>query len=84
MVCNPFSLQSNISIHKALTGLDGTDNSKYYSEIAKMESDKAASYAEMTFPEFFLDFSDGHLYCKQGKNVEFYIDGNGHLIVEVA
>lgn len=63
---------------------EATDNSKYYSEIAKMESDKAASYAEMTFPEFFLDFSDGHLYCKQGKNVEFYIDGNGHLIVEVA
>lgn len=61
-----------------------TDNSKYYSEIAKMESEKAASYADMTFPEFFLDFSDGHLYCKQGKNVEFFVDENGHLIVEVA
>lgn len=63
---------------------EATDNSKYYSEIAKQESDKAASYAEMTFPEFFLDYTDGHLYCDQGKNVEFYIDENDHLIVEVA
>lgn len=63
---------------------EATDNSKYYSEIAKMESEKAASYADMTFPEFFLDFSDGHLYCNQGKNVEFFVDENGHLIVEVA
>lgn len=61
-----------------------TDNSKYYSEIARREAEKAESYSEMTFPEFFIDFSDGHLYCNQGKNVEFYIDSSGHLIVEVA
>lgn len=63
---------------------EDTDNSKYYSEIAKQEADKAASYSEMTLPEFFLDFSDGHLYCDQGKNVTFYIDSNNHLIAEVA
>lgn len=61
-----------------------TDNSKYYSEIAKEEAEKAASYSEMTFPEFYIDYSNGHLYCNQGKNVEFYLDSDGHLIVEVA
>lgn len=63
---------------------ESTDNSKYYSEIAKQEADKAASYSEITMPDFFLDLSDGHLYCDQGKNVEFYINENGNLIVEVA
>lgn len=63
---------------------EGTDNSKYYSEIAKREADKAASYSEITMPEFFVEFTNGHLYCDQGKNVEFYVDENSHLIVEVA
>ena len=63
---------------------EATDNSKYYSEIARREAEKAESYSEMTFPEFFLDFADGHLYCDQGKNVRFYIDENNHLVVEVA
>lgn len=61
-----------------------TDNSKYYSEIAKQEAEKAESYATITFPEFFMDFVDGHLYCDQGKNVEFFVDENDHVIVEVA
>ena len=60
-----------------------TDNSKYYSEIAKQEAAKAESYSNITFPEFFIDFTDGHLYCDQGKNVEFFVENN-HLIVEVA
>lgn len=63
---------------------EATDNSKYYSEIAKQEADKAASYSEITMPTFSLDLSDGHLYCDQGKNVEFYINENGNLIAEVA
>lgn len=63
---------------------EAIDNSKYYSEIAKQEADKAASYSEMTMPDFFLDLSDGHLYCEQGKNVEFYINESGNLIAEVA
>ncbi len=63
---------------------EATDNSRYYSEIAKREADKAASYSEITMPEFFMDFTDGHLYCDQGKNVEFFVDENNHLIVEVA
>lgn len=61
-----------------------TDNSKYYSEIARQEAEKAESYATITFPEFFMDFVDGHLYCDQGKNVEFFVDENNHVIVEVA
>lgn len=61
-----------------------TDNSKYYSEIAKQEAEKAESYATITFPGFFMDFMDGHLYCDQGKNVEFFVDENDHVIVEVA
>lgn len=48
-----------------------TDNSKYYSEIARIEAEKAESYSDLTFPEFFMDFADGHLLCDQGKNVEF-------------
>lgn len=61
-----------------------TDNSKYYSEIAKQEAEKAASYSDMEFPEFYMDYLTGHLFCKQGKNVEFYLDENMHMIAEVA
>lgn len=60
------------------------DNSKWYSEKAKTEADRAASFSELTFPEFFLDNGTGHLICKQGKNVTFLIDSNNHVIVEVA
>lgn len=62
---------------------EGTDNSKYYSEIAKQEAKKAELYSEITFPDFFMDLSNGHLYCEQGKNVEFFVENN-HLVVEVA
>lgn len=62
---------------------EATDNSKYYSEIAKREADKAASYSEITMPDFFMDFLNGHLYCEQGKNVEFFVENN-HVMVEVA
>ncbi len=61
-----------------------TDNSKYYSEVSKREAEKAAIYADITFPDFFMDFDGGHLFCDQGKNVEFYVDENNHVIVEVA
>lgn len=60
-----------------------SDNSKYYSEIAKQEADRAESYSELTFPEFFADFLNGHLYCDQGKNVEIFVENN-HVFVEVA
>lgn len=59
------------------------DNSKFYSEIAKNEADKAKSYSEITFPDFFVDYENGHLYCDQGKNITFYTENN-HVIVEVA
>lgn len=64
---------------------DGEDynNSKYYSEIAKNEADKAASFSEMAFPEFSLDTNTGHLFCLQGKNVTFFINEEKHIIVEV-
>lgn len=65
------------------TGED-TNNSKYYSEIAKQEADKASLYAEMKLPEFYMDFLNGHLFCKQGQNVVFYLDENMHMIAEVA
>lgn len=63
---------------------EDTDNSRYYSQIAKLESEKAASYARMTLPDFLMDFSTGHLLCDQGDNVRFFVNGNNHIIVEVA
>jgi hypothetical protein len=64
------------------TGED-TDNSKYYSEKAKEEAEKAGSYANLIFPEFYLDASTGHLMCKQGKTVTVKVE-NDHILVEVA
>lgn len=63
---------------------EDNDNSKWYSEKAKMEADRAASFSELTFPEFSLDNGTGHLMCKQGKNVTFSLNSNNHVIVEVA
>ena len=60
------------------------DNSKYYSQIAKQEADRAESYSELTFPEFDLNEETGHLICTQGKNVTVSVNKNNHVIVEVA
>ena len=62
---------------------EDTDNSKYYSEKAKEEAEKAGSYANLIFPEFYLDASTGHLMCKQGKTVTVKVE-NDHVLVEVA
>ena len=58
------------------------DNSKYYSELAKSEADRAAAFSDLTFPEFSIN--TGHFLCLQGKNVTFFVDSNNHTIVEVA
>lgn len=63
---------------------EDTDNSMFYSQIAKKEADRAESYSELTFPEFEINSVTGHLWCIQGKNVTVSIDKNNHVIVEVA
>lgn len=63
---------------------EDTDNSMYYSQIAKQEADRAESYSELTFPEFEINNTTGHLWCTQGKNVTVSVDENNHVIVEVA
>ena len=63
---------------------EDVDNSKFYSIEAKTQADRAAAYAELSFPEFTLDTSTGHLICQQGKNVTVLIDKNYHVIMEVA
>lgn len=63
---------------------EDTDNSKYWSELSKAEAEKAEAYSKVTFPEFFMDFLNGHLYCDQGNNVNFFLDENNHVIAEVA
>ena len=63
---------------------EDTDNSMYYSQIAKQEADRAESYSELTFPEFEINNATGHLWCTQGKNVTVSVDENNHVIVEVA
>lgn len=60
------------------------DNSKYYSQIAKNEADRAESYSELTFPSFYINTDTGHLMCSQGKNVTVSVNENNHVIVEVA
>lgn len=63
---------------------EDTNNSKYYSQLAKNEADRAESYSELTFPTFSLNTDTGHLMCTQGKNVTISVDSNSHVIVEVA
>ena len=61
---------------------EDTDNSKYYSEKAREYADNAASYANILLPEFYVNLTTGHLWVKEGNNVDVYIE-NDHLIVEV-
>ena len=63
---------------------EDTNNSKYYSQLAKNEADRAESYSELTFPTFSLNTDTGHLMCTQVKNVTISVDSNSHVIVEVA
>lgn len=61
---------------------EDTDNSKYYSERAQEYAANAASYAEILMPEFYVNLNTGHLWVKEGNNIDVYVE-NDHLIVEV-
>ena len=58
------------------------DNSKYYCEKAQEYADNAASYADILMPEFYVNNTTGHLWVKEGNNIDVYVE-NDHLIVEV-
>lgn len=60
------------------------DNSLAYSIKSKEQADRAASYADLSFPEFSLDVTTGHLICQQGKNVTVSINEHYHVVMEVA
>ena len=62
---------------------EDVDNSKYYSEVAANEAKKAGIYADLILPEFDMDYTNGHLYCDQGKNVTIFVD-NAHVYAEIA
>ena len=61
---------------------EDTDNSKYYSEKAQEYAANAASYANVLMPEFYVNNTTGHLWVKEGNNIEVYVEDD-HLIVEV-
>ena len=66
------------------TGED-TDNSKYYSEQAKIEADKAAVYAEITIPSFATDLTTGHLTYSDDSSLIFNANHTtGHLLYNPA
>lgn len=79
----------NINSKSWAVGKTGTrdgeeiDNSEYYSIKSKEQADRAESYAELSFPEFLLDTSTGHLICHQGKNIIILVNDKHHVIVEV-
>ena len=57
-----------------------TDNSKYYSEQSRIESkraeveaDKAALYAQVIAPGFYVDPETMALYMKKGVKVDFKV-----------
>lgn len=79
---NKLSISYAVGGTGSRTGED-TDNSKYYSEKAKEEAEKAGAYADLIFPEFYLDADTGHLKCAQGKTVTVKVENN-HVLVEVA
>lgn len=60
---------------------EDTDNSKYYSEIAKDAENKAkdymdvtAKYAAATAPDFHVDYDDGHVKYNKASSYDFKID----------
>lgn len=59
---------------------EDTDNSEYYSQQAKIEADKAAAYAGLIIPNFWIDLLTGELKYSDGSSFVFTINyTNGEL-----
>lgn len=59
---------------------EDTDNSEYYSQQAKIEADKAAAYAGLIIPNFWIDLLTGELKYSDGSSFVFTINyTNGDL-----
>lgn len=63
---------------------EDTNNSKYYSQQAKIEADKAAVYAEIVLPTVNVNLSTGHLIYSDNSSLTLsanHTDGRLHYIV---
>lgn len=62
---------------------DATDNSKAYAEAAKKSAETAEMVSKINLPKFWIDFATGELLASFDKPLNFFINNEGELVVEI-